>query len=59
MWEGSPTQLAEMLKADIPPNSLTRKLNVNAGQLFNEYGISYTNKHTHSGRLIRLAYTKP
>ena len=59
LWEGSPTQLAEILKADIPPNALTRKLNVNAGRLYNEYGISYTNKHTHSGRLIRLAYTKP
>ena len=59
LWEGSPTQLAEILKTDIPPNALTRKLNVNAGRLYNEYGISYTNKHTHSGRLIRLAYTKP
>ena len=59
LWEGKPTQLAEMLKTDIPPNALTRKLNVNAGRLYNEYGISYTNKHTHGGRLIRLAYTKP
>ncbi len=59
VWEGSPTQLAELLKADIPPNALTRKLNINAGRLHNEYGISYTNKHTHSGRLIRLAYIKP
>ncbi len=59
MWEGTPTQLAEILKSDMPPNALTRKLNVNAGRLYNEYGISYTNKHTHSGRLIRLAYTKP
>ena len=59
LWEGSPTQLTEILKSDIPPNALTRKLNVNAGRLYNEYGISYTNKHTHGGRLIRLAYTKP
>lgn len=59
LWEGSPTQLAEILKSDIPPNALTRKLNVNAGRLYNEYRISYTNKHTHSGRLIRLAYAKP
>ncbi len=59
LWEGSPTQLAEILKSDIPPNALTRKLNVNAGRLYNEYGISYTNKHTHGGRLIRLAHTKP
>ncbi len=59
LWEGTPTQLDEILKSDMPPNSLTRKLNVNAGRLYNEYGISYTNKHTHSGRLIRLAYTKP
>lgn len=59
LWEGTPTQLAEILKADIPPNALTRKLNVNAGRLYNEYGIFYTNKHTHGGRLIRLAYAKP
>ncbi|MBQ5319086.1 MAG: AAA family ATPase [Oscillospiraceae bacterium] len=59
LWEGTPTQLAEILKSDISPNALTRKLNVNAGRLYNEYGISYTNKHTHGGRLIRLAYTKP
>ncbi|MBR2954743.1 MAG: hypothetical protein IKC21_01095, partial [Ruminococcus sp.] len=59
LWEGSPTQLAEILKSDIPPNALTRKLNVNAGRPYNEYGISYTNKHTHGGRLIRLAYAKP
>lgn len=59
LWEGTPTQLTEILKSDIPPNALTRKLNVNAGRLYNEYGISYTNKHTHGGRLIRLAYTKP
>ena len=59
LWEGTPTQLAEILKSDIPPNALTRKLNVNAGRLYNEYRISYTNKHTHGGRLIRLAYTKP
>ena len=58
LWEGTPTQLTEILKSDIPPNALTRKLNVNAGRLCNEYGISYTNKHTHGGRLIRLAYTK-
>lgn len=58
LWEGTPTQLTEILKSDIPPNALTRKLNVNAGRLYNEYGISYTNKHTHGGRLIRLAYTK-
>jgi len=59
LWEGTPTQLAEILKSDIPPNALTRKLNVNAGRLYNEYGISYTNKHTHSGRLIRLVHIKP
>lgn len=54
LWEGSPTQLAEILKADIAPNALTRKLNVNAGRLYNEYGISYTNKHTHGGRLQHI-----
>lgn len=54
-WQGSPTELVEQLHLDMKPNALTLKLNVNAGKLFNEYGIRYENKRTHSGRLVRLS----
>ena len=54
-WQGSPTELVEQLHLDMKPNALTLKLNVNAGKLFNEYGIRYKNKRTHSGRLVRLS----
>ncbi len=54
-WQGSPTELVEQLHLDMKPNALTLKLNVNAGKLFNEYGIRYENKRTHSGRIVRLS----
>lgn len=54
-WQGSPTELVEQLHLDMKPNALTLKLNVNAGKLFNEYGIRYENKRTHNGRLVRLS----
>ncbi|MBQ3427031.1 MAG: AAA family ATPase [Clostridia bacterium] len=53
-WIGSPTELVQVLGLDIKPNVLTLKLNVNAGRLYNEYGIRYENNRTHSGRLVRL-----
>ena len=37
------------------PNILTRRLNVKAGELLNEYGIEYTVKRTRSGSFISLA----
>lgn len=37
-------------------NALTMKLNINAGRLFNEYGISYQNKRCHDGRKVSLIY---
>ena len=55
-WQGSPTELVEQLHLDMKPNALTLKLNVNAGKLFNEYGIRYENKRTHSGRIVRLSF---
>lgn len=53
-WRGTAVQLVERLALDIKPNILTRRLNVNAGRLFNEYGICYSNKHTHDSRIISL-----
>ena len=42
--------------SDMKANALTMKLNVNAGRLFNEYGISYQNKRCHDGRKVSLIY---
>jgi RecA-family ATPase len=53
-WQGSPTELVSWLGVDMKPNALSLKLNINAARLFNEYGIRYSNRHTHSGRVITL-----
>lgn len=56
MWSGSPTALVELLALDMKPNALTLKLNINAGRLYNEYGIRYENKRCHDGRKVTLTY---
>ena len=38
-WAGTPSQLVEVLAVDLQPNALTKRLNVKASQLENEYGI--------------------
>ena len=53
-WNGTPTELVNILGVDMKPNVLTLKLNVNAGRLFNEYGIRYENKRCHDGRRVTL-----
>ncbi len=53
-WSGSATSLAELLQQDIQPNILTRRLNVKARDLLNEYGIEYSVKRTRNGSFISL-----
>ena len=53
-WVGSPTELVNKLGLDIQPNVLTKRLNVNAGRLQNEYGVRYENDRSHGGRFIKL-----
>ena len=53
-WCGSPTELAMLLRVGMQPNTLTKHLNVNAGRLFEEYGVQYENTRTHAGRKITL-----
>ena len=55
-WQGTPTELVDFLGVDIKANALTMKLNINAGRLFNEYGIRYQNKRCHDGRKVSLTY---
>lgn len=53
-WQGTPTELCDFLSVDMKANALTMKLNINAGRLYNEYGIRYENKRCHDGRKVRL-----
>ena len=54
VWNGSASELVALLHEDIQPNILTRKLNVKAGELLNEYQIEYSVKRTRNGSAICL-----
>ena len=57
LWRGTATQMLNELNIssdELQPNILTRKLNVNADRLYNEYGIFYSNKHANKGSDIIL-----
>ncbi len=53
-WSGTASELVEILKLDIPPNALTKKLNIGAGNLENDFGIRYENSRNHDGRRINF-----
>ena len=54
-WNGSPSELLELLpEIGVAANVLTRRLNVSAERLYNDYGICYESKRTHSGRNVYL-----
>lgn len=54
-WQDTATELVELLGTDIQPNVLTRRLNVTAARLLNEYSIEYDNKpRNHNGRGVAL-----
>ena len=53
-WTGSASELIQLLALDIQPNALTKKLNVKAGKLLNDYCIRYENTHTRNGSRISL-----
>ena len=54
VWIGTATELTELVGMEIPVNAITKRLNVNAGRLFNEYGIIYKSSRTHGGRKLEL-----
>ena len=58
-WSGTSTELVTALGVDLKPNTLTMRLNVNAGRLLNEHGIRYENSRSHAGRKITFALTPP
>ena len=57
-WSGRATELAEILGLEIPPNTLSMKLNVNAARLLNEYGIQYESSRNHNGRFLHFQLEK-
>ena len=58
-WSGTATELVTALGVDLKPNTLTMRLNVNAGRLLNEHGIQYENSRSHAGRKITLKLIPP
>ena len=59
MWRGYAAVLLDELKAETEinaePNTLTRLLNANVGELEREYGVRYrSGKRTGKGRLVSL-----
>jgi hypothetical protein len=57
-WAGTPTEFSALLGVDMKPNALTRRLNVNAGRLLNEYGIRYESSRNRNERTVKLATTE-
>ena len=53
-WNGTATELVAALGLDMKPNTLTLKLNVNAGRLLTEHHIQYCSSRSHNGRSIQL-----
>lgn len=53
-WKGTATELIDKLSLDLKPNVLSRKLNVSAARLFNEYNILYESTRTSEQRIIIL-----
>ena len=58
-WNGSPSDLVDVLCLDIQANQLTRHLNVNKGRLFREHQIEYRSNRTHDGRRIAFKLIIP
>ena len=54
VWDGTVSELRDLLTLDITPNALGMKLNVTAGRLLNEYNILYESRRTHACRRIRF-----
>ena len=57
-WIGSPSELVEAIQTGMASNALTKYLNVKAGRLLEEYHVGYENKAKHSGRQVKLTFSK-
>ncbi len=54
VWSGSATELISALGIEMQGNALTKRLNIRAGKLMLDYGISYCNSHSRTGSSITL-----
>lgn len=57
-WSGTATGLVELLGMDMKPNTLSMRLNVNAGRLMDEHNVRYANERSHAGRCIILTLSE-
>ena len=58
-WIGTASELAALLSSkEISPNALTRRLNVNAERLLEEFSIYYQTSRIRTGRQIKLTLAK-
>ena len=57
-WIGTASELAALLPKEISPNALTRRLNVNAERLLEEFSVYYETNRNRTGRQIKLALMK-
>ena len=55
-WTGSPSELADAVRAGMAANALSKYLNVKSGRLLDEYHVRYENRVRHEGRRITLTY---
>lgn len=55
-WEGSSTELSETLHLNMAVRRLTKRLNVNARHILEEYRVKYENKTQHTGQRIWPTY---
>ena len=53
-WAGTATELIAVLGLELQPNALTKRLNVRAGKLLNDFHIRYENTHIRTGSRIKL-----
>ena len=49
-WIGTASELANLLPKEISPNALTRRLNINAERLLEEFNIYYEINRNRTGR---------
>jgi RecA-family ATPase len=53
-WSGSASDLVAAIQTDLQPNGLSKRLNVKAGVLWQDYHIQYHSEHRRNGSYIEM-----
>jgi hypothetical protein len=53
-WSGSASELVAAIQTDLQPNGLSKRLNVKAGVLWQDYHIQYHSEHRRNGSYIEM-----